>query len=138
MKKLLSCLIVIGLIASGQVFAGKGELFSYNKENVKTQFAELNVIEDYVMHNDGITLSELTSDNSEFANNLSTFSLIESSLIVGPIGIPSFIWGCVLGPVGILAVYILADDPHVEARKAFWGCLLGSLLWGGGITISIN
>jgi len=136
MKKLLLCLFAIGLIASSQVFAGDGELFCYNKNAVNTEFAELNAIEDFVLQNNGITLSEMKASNSDFTNSLPTFSFISTSVIYGgPIGIPSFVWGCILGPVGILAVYLLADDPSSEARKALWGCILGTLLWGGGIGI---
>lgn len=139
MKKLLLCLFAVGLIASGQVFAGDGELFSYNKDALNTEFAELSAVEDYVIQNNGITLSEMQADNSDLAGSLPAFSFISTTTIYGgPIGIPSFVWGCVLGPVGILAVYLLADDPSSEARKALWGCIIGSILWGGGYGFSLS
>ncbi|MFC2097970.1 hypothetical protein ACFLSI_06520, partial [Bacteroidota bacterium] len=124
------CLFAFGLIASSQVFAGNSELFSYNKKAIETEFAELNSIEEYVLLNDGITLSVMHSGNIDIANNLTSFSLSNSTGFVGPLMIPSFIWGCVLGPIGVLAVYVLADDPKSETKKALWGCILGSLLWG--------
>lgn len=131
MKKFLLFLLAVGLFASTQAIASNGELFTYNKQAVNTEFAELNAIENFVNQNDGITLSEMKSQNLDFANTISTFSL-DSSAIIGPIGIPSFLWGCILGPVGVLIVYLIADDPKSEAKKAFWGCVIGSLLWGGG------
>jgi len=133
MKKFLLFLLAVGIFATTQASTSNGELFTYNKKAVNTEFAELNAIENYVNQNDGITLSEMKSQNLDLATSISNFSF-DSSAIIGPIGIPSFLWGCILGPVGVLIVYLIADDPKSEAKKAFWGCVIGSLL---GTTMTV-
>jgi cytochrome c biogenesis protein CcdA len=46
-----------------------------------------------------------------------------------PLGIPSFLWGCILGVVGILLVYILTDGDKAETKKALWGMLVWIGVW---------
>jgi len=46
----------------------------------------------------------------------------------GPLGIPSFIWGCVLGWVGILIVYLMTEDTE-ETKKALYGCIASTVVW---------
>ncbi len=46
-----------------------------------------------------------------------------------PLGIPSFLWGCILGVIGILLVYILTDGDKLETKKALWGMLVWVGVW---------
>ena len=48
----------------------------------------------------------------------------------GPVDIPSFIWGCVAGPVGVLVVYLVTED-NDETKKALLGCILWGVFVGG-------
>jgi cytochrome c biogenesis protein CcdA len=41
-----------------------------------------------------------------------------------PLGIPSFLWGCILGIVGVLIVYIITDGDKAETKKSLWGFLV--------------
>ncbi len=41
------------------------------------------------------------------------------------LGIPPFLWGCILGVIGILLVYIISDNNKEATRKALVGCLVG-------------
>ena len=95
---------------------------------------ELNVLDEFLSGNPGVTYSDLESS--------------ESSLIVGikdtasplgmdsenepPLGVPSFLWGCILGVVGIILVYIITDGDKIETKKALWGMLV----WVGIIIIA--
>jgi zinc transporter ZupT len=44
------------------------------------------------------------------------------------LGIPSFLWGCVFGIVGVLVVYLMTDENKDQTKKAFFGCIAGSLI----------
>lgn len=49
----------------------------------------------------------------------------------GPVlGIPSFLWGCVLGLAGLIIVYIVTDNNREEVKKAFTGCLVSVAVAG--------
>ena len=67
------------------------------------------------------------------AANLSEENSLSSSLLDGPAGIPAFLWGCVLGWIGILVVYLVTEDSD-ETKKALYGCLIG---WGLGFLLYI-
>jgi hypothetical protein len=65
----------------------------------------------------------------------------ESSEDVGPLGIPSFIWGlgfgflggCLIGLAGVLIVYLWADESDNRKKhvnNSLTGCFLGALISG--------
>jgi hypothetical protein len=132
MKKLfLSALVVISALA-GQVRASESDVFKVNDAQVNEEFAQLNKIEDFVLSHEGVSYDEMKSQNPELVAGLNespdSFTGIGSSLRGGesPLGIPPFVWGCVLGWVGILIVYFVAEDREMT-KKAFYGCLVGGL-----------
>ncbi len=43
-----------------------------------------------------------------------------------PLGIAPFLWGCVLGWVGLLVVYLVTDGDKAQTKKALTGCLVGT------------
>jgi hypothetical protein len=65
--------------------------------------------------------------------NLTESTSTLSALTEGALGIPSFIWGCVLGWIGILITYLVTQDSE-ETKKALYGCLIG---WVGGFLLYI-
>lgn len=101
-----------------------------------------------------VTTSDLTYTALMLAdgNLVTSLKLVpESALPIGEknpvLGIPSFLWGCGLGVVGLLVVYIVSDEDKVETKKAMWGCITStavvtvinviwwSALWGASNTI---
>lgn len=88
-----------------------------------------------VTANSDLTYSTLKLNNETLVSNLKLIS--EGSLpgaAAGPVaGIPSFLWGCVLGPVGWALVYIASEKDPIESKKAMWGCVTGTgayvLVW---------
>lgn len=110
--------------------AGVSDVFSVDKSKINTEMNDLNELENYVLQNDGITLTEMKSDNNVLALNIVTGAdspYSQSSLFRRgdpPLGIPSFVWGLCVGWVGILVVHLVADDRD-ETMKALWGCLVG-------------
>jgi hypothetical protein len=49
----------------------------------------------------------------------------------GPIGIPSFFWGCAFNIIGVVIVYVITEDTK-QSTMALWGCILNSIFLGGG------
>jgi hypothetical protein len=106
--------------------------FDTQSEN---EFKQLDKIENYLKTNPGSTLEELKIQNQDL---LAGIEIAEESAIVSsakgdlPGGIPPFLWGCVLGVIGILLVYIMSDNDKDLTKKAVIGCLVG---WGSWIVI---
>ena len=87
---------------------------------------ELNELDEFLNDNVGITFADLESAESALIVNVenSTAPLGMDQENEPPLGIPSFLWGCLLGVVGILIVYILTDGDKIETKKALWGMLV--------------
>jgi hypothetical protein len=93
--------------------------------------AELNELDVYLDENAGVTYADLESSESELILNVdnSTAPLGMDQKGEPPLGIPSFLWGCILGIVGILIVYIITDGDKAETKKALWGMLVWVGVW---------
>lgn len=92
---------------------------------------ELNELDEFLSDNSGVTYTDLKAADSELIIGVdnSTAPLGMSSDSEPPLGIPSFLWGCILGIVGILLVYILTDGDKMETKKALWGMLVWVGVW---------
>lgn len=127
-KVLLFALIAV-LVSLQPLMAGEADDFKFDRQQVQDEFADLNRLEQTVVQNDFMSLFELKDNNllsAEFASmNLGTM-MPEAAL-----GIPGFWWGCVLGIVGILVVYLVTDNDRDEVKSAFTGCIVGTVLQVG-------
>lgn len=125
MKKLFISVMML-LFAGSLTFANNADLFNLDYNSVKAEFSELNQLGEMVMANESLTYSQLLATNG---NLISEMNLVSEGAIPqggekNPVlGIPSFLWGCGLGVVGMLVVYIVSDKDKVETKKAMWGCL---------------
>ena len=99
--------------------------------------AELNELDEYLAVNEEVTFADLESSQSELILNVDNSSAPLGADLADdpPLGIPSFLWGCILGVVGILLVYILTDGDKDETRKALWGMLVWVGVWVVGVVI---
>ena len=118
MKKVLLTLVTFLFI--GNVFAGTADLFNYDASKVKQAFVNADVL-DQMVSTTQTSLDELNVNSPVLAN----FKAETSSMMMqdGALGIPSFWWGCILGWIGILVVYLVTEDKE-EAKKALWGCIV--------------
>jgi hypothetical protein len=133
MNKLLF-LIVTGILISSVTIANQSELFSYDKERLAIDMSGLQQMEDYICMHDGVTFGALQESGNELAGYLrSGASQVDEpedeEEVMRLMRIPSYLWGCCLGPVGAIVVYIALDDSD-ETRKSFMGCVT----WGFGLT----
>ncbi len=124
MKSLLLTLFAVFFSVTALI-AGQADDFKIDRQKVQDEFADLSRLEQTVVVNDYLTLSEMKDNNllsAEFASmNLSSSMMMESAL-----GIPGFWWGCIFGPLGILVVYLVTDNDRDEVKSAFTGCIVGT------------
>lgn len=100
------------------------EVLTYNQEVINYEFEKINKIEAFVASNEGADIesieeTELLNDIHLDTNSLATITN-DSDL---PLNIPAFLWGCLLGGLGILIVYMVTED-KVQTKKAVYGCLV--------------
>jgi hypothetical protein len=124
MKKLLISVFLV-FFAGFTLLANDADLFKLDYNAVQTEFAQLNQLAAMVTSNSELTYSNLMLTNS---NLVASLRLVPESALPqsgnNPVlGIPSFLWGCGLGVVGLLVVYIVSDQDKVETKKAMWGCV---------------
>ena len=127
MKRLLIilCLVLAGFL---KVQANDADLFSYDKNAVTTALADLSAIEDYVVSHPAISIADLTATGNFLVNGIDISSSPFAMFGEPPLGIPSFLWGCVFGVVGLVIVYIATDQDKDETKKALWGCVTGTVV----------
>jgi len=100
---------------------------------LESAMAELNELDAFLSTNEGVTYDDLQTSGSELIINVDDASSPLGMDQEGepPLGIPSFLWGCVFGLIGILIVYIITDGDKDETKKALWGMLV----WVGVVVI---
>ncbi|MCD6332251.1 MAG: hypothetical protein J7L89_03160, partial [Bacteroidales bacterium] len=105
--------------------------FDYNPVTIDNEMAQLSQLEGFLLQHPGATLDEMVATGNPLASfvshpdGVSNFDLVNEKAL----GIPGFLWGCCLSWVGILVVYLVADDPH-ETKMAIIGCVVNALLSG--------
>jgi hypothetical protein len=128
MRKLI-LLSFLACFASFSTFANDADLFNLDYNAVQTELAGLDQLSDMVAANADLTYTSLKLSNASMVNGLnlvagmaSPFSTFGEPLL----GVPSFLWGCVFGPIGMVVVYIGTEEDKEETKKAMWGCIVSS------------
>jgi hypothetical protein len=123
MQKIFLVLLVILPLFS---VASVADLFTYDQTLIESEFAQLNQVEDKVINLD-FSFDQLAAEFN-LANNEST--QFQSFSPNGPIGIPAFLWGCFLGPIGFIIVAVSG-----QSTKEIWmsalGCVVSGCVFGG-------
>lgn len=129
MKKALLTPVFALLIAVNGLFAGNADMFSYDRDQLNNEFADLNMLENYVKVNEGITLTSLMDENHPLISGISFVNPFDLTMPFAepPLGIPSFWWGCIIGVWGIAVVYFVTQDSE-ETKQALKGCVIGTLV----------
>ncbi len=130
MKKLL---IVFLTVFSVQAFATSESVF--DQPELGQDFKKLDKIESLVAAQPDLTFDTLKADFPELSSGLSSETGINQTAgnmpLVGP-----FWWGCILGIVGLLLVYIITDNDKAQLKSALIGCVVGTLIWGTAWALS--
>lgn len=95
-----------------------------NEQSINAEFEKLNKLEQYVTSHEGTTLEDVK--DSELTKDLNLDTNVTNTVASGelPLNIPAFWWGCVLGLVGVLIVYLVTDKDKDQTKKALFGCLV--------------
>ena len=100
-------------------------LFQLDEAALEAALQEVNQLEAFLDQHVGYTYEDVLKKDASLLSNYNEMEgLLDGQ---GPLGIPSFIWGCVLGWVGILIVYLVTED-NEETKRALYGCIVGSLV----------
>lgn len=141
-KILFKCMSVfmalVLLVAQQQIVSAKEvkadlpsldeSVFDLNEDALNAAMQDLNELDNYLAQNQGMTFDDLKDSGSELIMNVSN-SVTPMGLAQddeAPLGIPAFLWGCVLGWVGLLVVYLVTDQDKTQTHKALMGCLVGT------------
>ncbi|WP_337042996.1 hypothetical protein [Emticicia sp. 17c] len=105
------------------------QALKYDEKSINAEFEKLNKLEEYVNANESTTIEDV--QNTELTKDLKLDSNVTSTVAAGdlPLNIPAFWWGCVLGLVGVLVVYIVTDQDKDQTKKALYGCLVWVGVW---------
>ena len=141
MKKLFVSVFLV-FFAGFTIFANDADLFKLDYNAIQTEFSQLNQLATMVTSNSDMTFSSLKLADG---NLVASLRLVPESVLPGGeknpvLGIPSFLWGCGLGVVGMLVVYIISDKDKEETKKAMWGCIswtavviIVDVIWWGAL-----
>ena len=110
-------------------------IFELDESVLSIKMYELNRLDNYIAQNEGVTFDDLKLLDSALIQNVSNSSapLGLTNESEDPLGIPAFLWGCFLGWVGILLVYMITDNDKAQVKKALTGCLVA-----GGVYVVIG
>ncbi len=123
MKQILSFSVTLLLfVVSTAAFASD---FGYDAQKVKNEFASLKAAEEYVAVHD-VNITELKASG-----------VVSSDVVIKAwnpdddplMGISPFLWGCCLGVLGIVLVYVLTDGDKDMVKKSVIGCVVGTGTW---------
>lgn len=114
MKKQFCCIILILIFLSSHLdsYSSQRELFLIDDKKLEKTFESLNELE--VQVENGYTLLRVTDLQS---------TLINTGVKEPPLGIPSILWGCTLGIVGLFFVFQYTDSKY-ETSRALVGCYI--------------
>jgi len=141
MKKLFVSVFLV-FFAGFTIFANDANLFKLDYNAVRAEFTQLDQLAVMVTSNSDLTYNMLKLSDGNLIESLRLVS--ESALPTGEknpvLGIPSFLWGCGLGVVGMAVVYIVSNQNMDETKKSLWGCLTWTavvvvldLVWWGAL-----
>ena len=102
----------------------------FDDSEIYDAFASITDLDQYLALNNGKTYYDVSLDNSLLLNGISSNTLLPLSASSSELalGIPSFLWGCVFGWVGLLIVYLVTDNDKGQTKKALWGCIANGVV----------
>ena len=127
MKTIFVSLATLMLLFSSVSSASDADDFSFNESEFYSSFETLNEIDQVVESNPLISVDELKNVDGLSMEGLEALDYMNS--FEPPLGIPSFLWGCVLGWIGILVTYLVTDGDKQETKQALIGCIVGGAVY---------
>lgn len=109
------------------------EIINFNDDEVYAEFSEIDALTAMITEKD-VTFEEIAMTGTDLSSVSASSALPVSSEgdTAPPLGIPAFLWGCVFGILGLALVYFMTGQDGEQTKKALWGCIVGTLVWGVG------
>ncbi len=103
---------------------------AFDDAEIYDAFAGMADLDQYLATNTNKTYTDVSKENCALLNGVSaTTSLpLSASSDQEALGIPSFLWGCVFGIIGLLVVYLMTDNNKEQTKKALYGCIVGTVV----------
>jgi len=104
----------------------------FDDSEIYSAFAGVSELDEYLAMNNGKSYSEVSQNNSALLNGVSSTTTLPLSASPDnlALGIPSFLWGCVFGWVGLVIVYLVTENKE-QTKKALWGCIASTVVTVG-------
>ncbi|MBA4408060.1 MAG: hypothetical protein Q8S54_02460 [Bacteroidota bacterium] len=101
----------------------------FDESEIYAAFADVSDLDQYLTQNDGKTYTDISQENASLLSGISStatlpYSASSDELVMG---IPSFLWGCVFGWVGLLVVYLVLENKD-QTKKALKGCVVSTVV----------
>ena len=103
----------------------------FNDSEIYEAFADISTLDQYLQTNEDKTYSDLELEDSSMLAGVSsttTLPLSSSASDELALGIPSFLWGCVFGIIGVVVVYLMTDENKEQTKKAVYGCVASTVV----------
>lgn len=102
----------------------------FDDSEIYDAFAEISELDQYLAVNDSKSYTDVNQEDSALLNGISSTTSLPFSASADELalGIPSFLWGCVFGIVGVLVVYLMTDENKDQTKKAVYGCIASSVV----------
>jgi len=134
MKNLPRLLFFILLVfAAKSSFSSSYNDFTYDKNELESEFADLTQLENYVSEHKDLTLSNMLSNSSILPNSLLQNLQAHPRITFDDPPSTAFFLGCCLGPIGVLIILASSDAGAGDVGKAITGCIVPSALFSLGI-----
>lgn len=106
------------------------DVTEFDESSVLDQFTEIEELSQLISVSDELTISDF--EGSNLIENISSETMLpvsqeETTGGEDPLGIPSFLWGCVFGVIGILIVYVVSENTE-QTKQAVTGCAVSSAI----------
>ena len=111
------------------------EEVNFDESEIYVAFADVNNLVVALENNQNLSYTELQATNSELLVNVNSTAAIamNSSSDANPPFLSAFLWGCIFNLPGMLVVGLTTGFDGNQLTKSAWGCLISSLLFGGGL-----
>ena len=132
MKKIITSMALI-LMLSGLTIAGNSSLFSYDKSELETEFAEIQLLEDMVLSNHDLTINDFQNMEIAWLDNvdlevMKSTSPVNAMFSIDDMDWGAFAWGFCCCPVGFFVVAI-DDSASQDSKTSYWvGVIVNAVL----------
>lgn len=107
----------------------------FDESEIYQAFDDVSNLMATIQNDEDLSYSQLEESNSDLISNVSSTAAIAmtSASADEPPIVNAFLWGCLFNVVGMLVVGLTTDFDNDQIMKSAWGCLVSSVLFGGGL-----